>query len=183
MGGPSKQTLANQQQITNQQIQTSEEQNQLNRENYQRMITMEQPAVDLYSGLVKGDAQKSLQTAMPFISQISQGYQGAKTQVMNQMPPGAARDLALSQMEQQKDVGTANFMTQNVLQAYDKLANMGSGFGSFSLQELGASLSGLTGASGSNQVAGQMEAARSPWNAISGLIGDAMGMFSFSKGM
>lgn len=179
MGGPSQSTINTQNALTQQQLATAQQQNALQTENYNRMLQLEQPSINLYQGLVGGDAQKSIQTAMPFISQISQGYNAAKQGILDQTPPGAARDLALSQLSTQKDVNTANFMTQNVLGAYDKLANMGSGFGSFSLQELGASLSGLSGASGSNQALGKMQAEASPWNTIGSLVGDAMGMFSF----
>jgi hypothetical protein len=188
MGGPSQQTINTQGQITGEQLQIAEQQNQLQQANYGRMLQMEQPAIDLYSGLVgtgpggvggSPSQNTSLQTAMPFISQISQGYNNATQQIYNNLPPGAARDLAISQASQQKDVATANFMTNSVLQAYDKLANMGAGFGSLSLQELGGSLSGYSGASGANQQLGSMQAAASPWNMISQFAGDAMSMFSF----
>jgi len=182
MGGPSQSTINTQNSLTQQQMGIAEQQNAQQQQNYSRMLQLEQPAISYYQGLTGGDAASTTQAAMPFISQITQAFNTSKQQIMNQMPPGAARDLALSQQEQQKDVATANFMNQQVLGAYDKLANIGAGLGSFSLQELGASLSGLSGASGSNQVLGQMQAAASPWNMIGGLLGDAMGMFSFNLG-
>lgn len=182
MGGPSKSTINTQNQLTQEQIQIAQQQNKLQEANYNRMNTLEAPAISYYSGLTGGDASQSLQAAMPFISQISQSFQGTKDNLMSSMPPGAARDLALSNLTQQKDISTANFMTEQVLSAYDKLANMGSGLGSFSLQELGAAMGGLSNASGSNQALGQMQAAASPWNMIGSLVGDAMGMFSFGFG-
>lgn len=180
MGGPSKSTINTQSQLTQEQLSISQQQNDLQQQNYARMNTLQQPAINFSTGVAGGDAASTMSAAAPFISNISQGYLSAKQNVMNNTTPGAARDLALANIETQKDASTSQFLNQTVLGAYDKLASMGAGYGAFSLQELGASLGGLSGASSSNQALGQMQAAASPWNAVSSLIGDAMGMFSFT---
>lgn len=178
MGGPSGSTIQTQQQLTQGQMQIAQQQNALQQQNYARMNQLEQPAINFYSGIAGGDAAQTNLAIQPMMSNITQGYASAKQQILNNTPPGAARDMAIAQLETQKDTATGSFLNQTVLGAYDKLANMGAGFGSFSLQELGASLQGYQGASGSNQILGQQQAAASPWNSISSLIGDAMGMLS-----
>lgn len=156
-----------------------QQQNQLQQQNYQRMLQLQQPEISFLQGVTAGGPETTA-AAMPFISQISQGFESSQQQIRNTIPPGAGRDFALSQLEEQKDTSTANFLNQQVLSAFDKLANIGSGLGSFSLQELGASLSAGQQGSESNAQVAKMEQAASPWNAISSLIGDVTSMFSFN---
>ena len=178
MGGPSQSTQNTQNALTQEQLGIAQQQNQLQQQNYQRMNQLEQPAISYYQGIAGGDAAQTTQAALAGGgNQLFQGFNSAKTQIMNNTAPGAARDMALANLEQNKDVTWGNYLTQTTTGAFDKLANLGAGLGSFSLQELGAAMGSLGGASSSNQALGQMQAEASPWNAIGGLLGDAMGMF------
>ncbi len=66
-------------------------------------------------------------------------------------------------------------MASQVQRAPEILANLGSGLGAFSLQELGAGLSGFSGASTSNMGAGKLGAdqSKAKWEPIVGLAGAA----------
>lgn len=172
MGGPSDQTIGTQQQLTQQQIGIADQQNQLQQQNYARMNELQAPSIAFNQGILSNPALQS-SAAAPMISQITQGTNAAKESIANNTPSGAARDYALSQVPIQQNSQIASTLNQTTLSAYDKLANIGSGLGSFSLQELGASLSGLGGASSSNQAAGQMQAQQG--SAIFGLLGSLLG--------
>ena len=132
------------------------------------MYQLQQPLIDRETALASGDRTKALSAAMPTISTLTAGYNAAKQQIMSSLPPGPGRDKALADLETQKYTGVASAQAQQVLSAPEMLANIASGLGAFSLQELGASLSGFSGASNStaqganivNQQIQQQEAAK-----------------------
>lgn len=188
-GGPSKDTINTQNQLTqaqinnaNQQFQVSQDQLALAREDRAKMEALQAPLIARETALATGDPKAALAASMPTISKLSAGYAGARESILNQVPPGAARDTALANLEIQKDTGIAGAQASAVQAAPEVLANIGSGQGAFSLQELGASLSGLSGSTSSfgsagqaNVQAGQLEAQRSAalWGPILGLAGIA----------
>jgi hypothetical protein len=172
MGG-SNSSQRTQEQITQQQIGISQEQNQLQRENYERMKTLQQPAIDKETALATGDAKTALAATMPVISKASAGYDAAKQSIFNTLAPGAGRDKALADLEVNKATGIAGAQAQLVQAAPDKLANIGSGLGSFSLQELGAAISSLGGASSSN--AQTMQAQEQSKASTMGFLGSLAG--------
>jgi hypothetical protein len=186
-GGPSGSTvnaenalMANQASIANQA--TSQEQQQL-----QQMQTLEAPLIAQETALAGGDRTAALAASMPTISKISQGYDASKQSIGNTIAPGAARDTALAQLEVQKNTGIAGTQAQMVQQAPSVLAALGQSQGQMSLQSLGAALSGFSGASQTNQAAGQLETQQSNafWSPILGLAaagGSAIGGTDFKKG-
>ena len=107
---------------------------------------LQQPAIDKYTALSKGDRTAALEASMPVLSQVSQGYQAAKQSILNSVPAGPARDKAISDLEMQKFTTTSGAQATAVSAAPDTLANIGSGLGAMSLQELGASISGYQSA-------------------------------------
>jgi hypothetical protein len=146
--------------ITNEQLGILREQNNLQRQNYERSQALMQPAISRLQALISGDRSAALREVAPQLGEIDSGYQAAKDSIFDTIAPGAARDYALSQLERQKATAKSGFMNEATMSAFDKLANLGSGYGSFSLQQLGAALRGGEGASQSNQGLMQNEAAR-----------------------
>lgn len=113
----------------------------------QRALDLQQPLITKEQALAWGDAESALRAAMPQITQISQGYKQAKDSIFATIPPGASRDAALANLNAQASNAPAAVMGTQVASAPEVLANVGSGLGAFSLQELGAGLSGYQGAS------------------------------------
>jgi hypothetical protein len=117
-----------------------------------------QPLQAQQTALASGNRQAALSAAMPVISQLSTGFNAAKQQIMNNLPPGAARDAALAQLQTTSAGGIATAQANVVQNAPNVLASLGSNVGGMSLQELGATLSGLSGGAQTNLGAGQMAA-------------------------
>lgn len=158
-----------------QQIQLAEQQQQLSQQQYTEYQQDIQPLKSQLTALSSGDRSQALSAAMPVISQLSSGYDAAKQGILNSIPPGAARDNALAQLEIQKATTTSGTLASEIQQAPTTLANLGAGEGAFSLQQLGAALSGYSGASTSaGAVASEENAAQAnKVGMISGLAGAA----------
>jgi hypothetical protein len=151
MGGPNTSTATNRQnEIAGLQQQTAQEELQMSKEDRDRRVALQQPAIDKYTAGAAGSRTEALKAAMPTITEISQGYAGAKDSIMGSLPPGAARDLAVAQLERGKYTAQGSAMSQFSNESADKLANIGAGLGSFSLNEAGAALRGLEGSAQTN---------------------------------
>lgn len=181
--GPSKQTTDTQSSLTQAQTQIAQQANVHQEEDRTRSLELTQPLIDKEKALATGDRTAALSAAMPTISQLTAGYKGARDSVFNMIPAGASRDKALADLEVQKAVGTGGAMAGEVAKAPELLANIGQGYGAFSLQELGASLGGYAGASGSNQATAKMQsdASSAKWAPIVGLAGAAGGALGGTK--
>ena len=148
--------------------------------NEAQALALEQPLIAKEQALSTGNRSAALSAAMPAISQISSGYQGAKESIFNSVAPGAARDTALANLETQKAVGTGNAMSTAVQQAPEILANVGQGIGAFSLQEIGAGLSGYGGAANTQSQVLQAQTAQNA--AKLGVLGDLTGAAGTAAG-
>ncbi len=180
--GPSAQTVSTNQAITQQQLNLAQQQQTQSATDTAQRTALEQPLINKETALAGGDRNAALAASMPVISQISAGYKGAKEQINSSLPPGPGRDAALAQLETQKATGIAGAEASAVQQAPEILANVGQGVGAFSLQELGASLSGFSGAGNTNAGTGSLQTQQSQakWGPIVGLAqaaGSAAGSF------
>ena len=158
-GGPSNEQIKLQEkqidttsQLTQEQIDLARSQQAQAAQDTAERKALQQPLIDKETALASGDRSKALAAAMPTISTLSQGYNAAKEQIMSSLPPGPGRDSALANLETQKYTGIAGAQASQVQAAPEILANIGSGVGAFSLQELGAALSGFSGATSSTNV-------------------------------
>lgn len=163
--GPGNDTIKRQQDITQSEINVSNQQqqiaaNQQSNANVDRdkMTAFQQPLIQKETALAAGDSKAALAASMPVISKLSAGYQGAKENIMNSLPPGPARDAALANLEVTKASGIGGAQADAVNRAPEILANLGSSEGAFSLQELGAALSGFGGGVNSLNAAGSSNA-------------------------
>lgn len=132
--------------VATQQLSTSKTQTDNAAADKARMDKLIQPAIDFNTALASGDREKSLAVAAPAIRTITDGYRAAKDNIINTVPAGPARDFALASLERDRTTSTTDAITQPFLSSFDKLANIGSGVGSFSLQELGAGIRSGEGA-------------------------------------
>lgn len=100
-----------------------------------------------------------------------------KEQIMNTMPPGAARDYALAEAERKNTSSTYDFMRAATLQAPKNLAEIGQQEGQFGLAQGGLGFSGLHSAlSGANsQLSGKMQADAQQQSSTLGFIGSLAG--------
>ncbi len=149
--GASQGTLGQMQSILGPLVQTYEQQQQL-----------QQPAIQFAQGLASGNPADVTKAAAPQLSQIAQQYAGAKQNILDTTPKGAAQDFALMQLPQQQANTTAGLLGGEVNAgmntllglgqgAQGALGNIASGLGGLSMQQLGAGLTSGQGASQTNQ--------------------------------
>jgi len=143
--------------------------------NQTQALALEQPLIQQETALASGNRESALAAAMPAVSEIAGGYAGAKQSIFNDLPAGASRDAALANLDLQKSTGIASAQAQQVQQAPSALAALGQGMGAFSLQQLGAALSGYSGATSTANSAANIETAQSQakWQPITSIMGTA----------
>ena len=166
--------------LTQQQLSLAQSENATSQANQATALQLEQPLIAKETALASGDKNAALSAAMPTISQISSGYAGAKESIFNTVAPGAARDTALANLQTQAAVQPATAMASAVDQAPSVLANVGQGIGAFSIQQLGAALSGYSGASTTNQTS--LQSATQQQAAKLGVAGDLLGAAGTAAG-
>lgn len=137
--------------ITNQQVGIASQEQQRSSADYAQMKSLIQPLITQQTDLANGNREAALSAAMPVISKLSSGWAGAKQNILNNMPAGAARDRAIADISTQMYTGMAGTQANLVREAPQTLAGVGQNLGGFSLQELGASLSGLQGGAQTNE--------------------------------
>lgn len=173
MSGPSQQVTSGELANSAEQTQIAQQQEANSTASLNKSNTLEQPAINLYTALTTGSPTAQMTAAAPVLGQISSGYQAAKDSIFNTIAPGAGRDYALSELNVQSNAAKSSTLSNVTSSAFDKLANIGAGYGAMSLQQIGASLSGLTGSTGSlGQVGSQQAAAKS---STMGFLGSLVG--------
>jgi hypothetical protein len=115
------------------------------------MNTLEKPAIDYYSNLVNsansGNYNALVRSAGPVLGNITQQQQSAKENIYSNAPAGAGRDYALAMLPQNTAGQVSSALNSSYTTGLNTLAQLGAGYGSVGLQEAGAGLSGLSGAS------------------------------------
>lgn len=149
MGGPSKE-LVSQSKIADSQVQVSQEELAQSREDRKRRDDLLQPAIDFNKKAASGDKESLLTAVAPLISEITKGRAQSKEAIYESVPAGVGRDVALAQNETGARDAVAATKNNTFLASLDKLANIGSGLGSFSLQELGAGITSSSNAAQTN---------------------------------
>jgi len=157
--GPSQQTQNTQQQLTQEQIQLAQNQDKRSQELY----NLTEPGMALtesfYKTLASGDPYAIQRATSPATEQIAGSIEQSKKAISTEMPRGGARDLALEQADVTKAAEIGGVKSQAYLGAFPALASMAQGGIGLSINEVTQALAGFSGASQSNQAAGQMEGA------------------------
>lgn len=169
MGGPNSQDYKRQSDIAQQQVDLAKSQSTTAAADRAKMDKLLQPSIDFNTAVTK-DPQSQLVAAAPMIGQIAKGEKAAEEQIFESIPAGPARDMALAEAKRGKASDIATTRNNIFTTALDKLANIGSGLGSFSLQELGAALTGFQGGAATGQGVIQNKAQTKA--ATTGMIGD-----------
>jgi hypothetical protein len=141
---------------------------------------LEQPAVNYYKNLTSGNPQTVLQASAPAISNITQQSEAAKANIWNTVPGGAARDVALSQVQQGQSGQVASTLNNTVNNAYTSLAQIGAAQQGVGLGEAGVGTTGISGAQGAygqvaNNQAQQKSSTLGFLGSIFGAAGNAAG--------
>lgn len=132
--------------VSQQQLSLAQQENTQSQQQYQQQQDLEAPEIALQKTLATGNPSAVLAATAPTISTLSAQFPASQEQIMNQLPPGPARDAALAQLTTSKNSTIAGTEANLVTQAPATLANIGAGLGAESLQQIGAALSGLSGA-------------------------------------
>lgn len=129
----------------------------------QQLYNLTEPGIGLaenfYKSLASGDPSKLQQATAPATEQIAKSYQAAKENIMDNTPRGGAKDLALEQTDISKAGAIGSTQANAFLSSFPALASLGGQGVGLSINEVTQALSAFSGASSSNQAAGQMEGA------------------------
>ena len=171
MGGASSSEKA-QTSIAASQDQISQDQYAQSQAREKQMDTLLQPSIDFNKLLSTGDRGTILSAIAPQLGQINQASAATKENIYD-TTTGVARDVALTGANANKNSAIAGAASNAYLGSFDKLANIGSGLGSYSLQELGASLTAGQQAAGNYGQIDQAQTARK--GATMGFLGSLAG--------
>lgn len=140
IGGVKDEDRKQQRQLAESQNAVSQEQLALARADRAQRDTLQAPLIGQLQKITSGDRKTQLSAIAPQIGEINRGFAAAKENILSSVPSGAAREFALSQMEREKPAQVATLFNTTYTGGLDKMANLGSGLGAFSLQELSAGL-------------------------------------------
>lgn len=98
-------------------------------------------------GLTSDRGSDVMAAAAPEISTITAGARDARAQIMESIPPGAARDLALANLPMQTAGATAETINKNRNDAYSNLAGLFQLLSGQGMDWFGGGLRGTEGAS------------------------------------
>jgi hypothetical protein len=176
MGGPSQSSIQQENNIASQQLQVSEEAQQQSQQETAQMQALEQPAINYNQAIASGNKSTAFTAIAPLVSQISEAGEQSRGAIMEQLPPGAGQQVALANNTQNTYNSIAQAANSAYTGSFNTLANIGSGLGSFGLSELGAGLSGLSGAATTtNNVANQQAQAKASTMGFIGSLAGAAG--------
>lgn len=160
MSGPSQQTQNNQNSITQQDLNISQQQQQQSATEYAQGQALLAPDIARLTSIANGSKSAAFAAEAPVISNITQQQQASAGQISEQLGPGVAKDVALANNITSGGNAIASNLSNAYTSSFGQLAQLGSAAESFSLNNTGAALSGLTGASQSNQVQVQSQTAQ-----------------------
>jgi hypothetical protein len=141
--------------------------------------TLQQPLIQQLQALSSGNPQAVVSAAGPQLGQIAQSGQAASANIMNTIAPGAARDVALSQVPMQTYSQSAGLLNSLVNNAPTQLAQVGAAEQGLGTTQIGqgqgsGQLASTTSANIFQQQQSQQNAQKSEMGQIFGsLIGGA----------
>lgn len=125
-----------------------------------RRLELQQPAIDYYKGITSGDPNARLTAAAVPIGDISRTGRATSAAIADNVPRGAARDFAQSQVPQNTYAQSASYLNDAFTKAFPALANIGTESGGVGLQYQGAGLRSTEGAAQTNQGIAQNQQAQ-----------------------
>jgi hypothetical protein len=158
LGGPSGSTTQTQNQLTQQDIATSQQQQQESAQLFNLSYPGLQTAESYYQSLASGNPSQIFQSIAPAVGQINSASQGAVQQIQQNMPRGGAEQLAVANVEQQRAGQIGNLGTQAYTSAPAALAQIAAGGVGLSNNAIASSISASSAGSQSNQALMQAQA-------------------------
>lgn len=154
--------------------------NQMSQQQLGQANQLNQPSIDYYKAITSGNPAAALSAVAPQIGNIAQQTQQNAANIGNTVPEGAGRDyaMAMNQVQQgSQNAALLNNAFTGALQGEQGLAGQALGAG---LQEQGATLSALAGATSSlgasNQAYNNIDQAQAQRKAATmGFLGDLVG--------
>ncbi len=154
--------------------------NQLSQQQLGQATALNQPSIDYYKAITSGNPAAALSAVAPQIGNVATQTQQAMGNIRNTVPEGAGRDVLMGQAQLgqgAQDAGLLNNAFTGALQGEQGLAGQALGAG---LQEQGATLSALAGATSSlgaaNQAYNNIDQAQAQRKAATmGFLGDLVG--------
>ena len=143
---------------------------------FQQSQQEQAPLVTFLQGIAGGNKSDLTTAAAPILSQISGGAQKSKDTIMATMPPGAARDEALANLQVSNKSNVASTLNSTYTNALGALGNVSNTNAGLSLNAFGGGLSGLSGASQTQNNIMQADAASKA--STMGFLGNLAGMAS-----
>lgn len=122
-----------------------------------RRLDLQKPAIDYYKGLTSNDPNMRLTAAAAPLGDIARTGRSTSAAIADNVPRGAARDFAQSQVPQNTYSQSAGYLNQAFNNAFPALANIGTESGGVGLQYQGAGLRGLEGAGQTNAAIGHQQ--------------------------
>lgn len=180
MGGPSQQSINQENSIAQQQLNLSTTEQQQAQKNQALGVQLAQPAIMFNSELASGDPSKIMAAIAPSVTGITQGTANAREQIMDQTMPGAGRDTALAQLPEQQANQIAGLGSNAYLSSFGNLAQIGAGIEGTGLQQTGASISGANASS--NATNAVMQAQEQSKASTMGLLGSLAGAAGTAAG-
>lgn len=170
-----KQAQQNQQSIASTQLANSSQLSGQAQNQFTQRSSLNQKPIDFYTTLASGDQSKMSAAAAVPIANIAKEGQNATAAIEDTVAPGAARNFALAQVKRDQAGQNATFLNQAYLSSFPALQGLATDAGNFGLQQLGAGLGQLQGASQTNALVAQQEQQRqaAKLNMIGGLAGTA----------
>lgn len=157
--GPGQQAIDTQNQITQGQLSVEQSANKRSQQLYDLTEPGMKTAESFYQQLASGNPQAIQTATAPATEKIASSYNQAITNIGQNMPRGGAKDLAVQEAEISKAGAIGGTEAQAYLGAPTALANLAQGGIGLSVNEMTQALSAFSGASSSNQAAGQMQGA------------------------
>jgi hypothetical protein len=157
--GPSSQQINTENQIAQGQLGLEQQQQAQSSQLYSLTEPGLQTAENFYKTLATGNPQAIQTATAPATEGIAANYNQAITNMSQNMPRGGAKDLAVQEAEISKAGAIGSTQANAYLGAPTALANLAQGGIGLSVNEMTQALSAFSGASSTNQAAGQMTGA------------------------
>jgi hypothetical protein len=183
-GGVQQQAEQNQLNISNQNEALDQQYAQMAQQIINRGQALEQPLIQQQTALASGDPTAVNQAAAPGLTQIANSENSARESIYTNVPAGAGREFALSQLPIQSYGQSANYLNSIVNQAPQTLAQLGAGQLNLGTTEQGAAQGAgslaVGAAGGAANEANQGKSATLGF--LGSLAGAAASPFSFGGG-
>lgn len=186
MGGPSSQQTQTQSNIQQQQLDLAQQQETQANANQAQSNKLLAPLENFNTAVTSSPAALN-SAAAPLIGNVSQATRQTQEQIRNTIPAGPGQQVALAEAASSGAANTAAVKNSTYTNALNSNASIASGLGGLSLQEIGASLSGLNSGSATGQnilnTQTQAKAATdSLFGSLAGAAGGAVSGFNLGGG-